>query len=294
MSLSKTVLVLLLFSVAAVAAAIYAFTQLQGMKATLADEQLSGSDRAARLMAYTKLHAADSVFHAMDYGSALDAYLGLEADSLLSTDGLVEPRLAHTESLMELQSMLDTLRNRRPRTILMPRPATLPDAPMEPVERDDPEKTAPNRYDSLTFALQKAETQVRNLQRRLSRSSGGNYLTFESSEGNDIYYVGEIKAGKANGQGVALLGTGSRYLGEWRDNEKHGTGEFHWTDGAWYEGDYEDDDRSGKGTYHFPDGSMYVGQWQDDLRNGNGAYYDKKGKVVAEGVWKDDELVERE
>ncbi len=52
----------------------------------------------------------------MDYGSALDAYLGLEADSLLSTDGLVEPRLAHTESLMELQSMLDTLRNRRPRT----------------------------------------------------------------------------------------------------------------------------------------------------------------------------------
>jgi hypothetical protein len=156
------------------------------------------------------------------------------------------------------------------------------------------EASNPNQYDSLRFALQKAEMQIRNLESRLRNTSGGNYLTFDSRQGNEVYYVGDIKNGKANGRGVALLSSGSRYLGEWQNNMKHGIGEFHWPDGAWYEGEYENDKRSGRGTYHFPDGSVFVGHWEDDVREGEGIFYDKKGGVVAQGVWEDDELVEQQ
>lgn len=277
---------------AAVALAVY--LGYRGTAAgTLATERAAAlAAERARLAGYRQLLGADSLFHAGDYRGALDAYQRLSAaDSVAGIRGAVIAREDHARQLLQVGSLLDSLQiraSRRPAVIS--RPVNLPAT--EPVRPAPLENTDPSQYDSLVFALQKAETQIRNLQGRIRRSSEGNYLTFTSRQGNEVYYVGEVRDGKANGRGVALLSSGSRYQGEWRDNLKHGIGAFYWTDGAYYEGEYENDLRSGEGTYHFPNGETFVGEWAEDLRNGEGVFYGADGKVVASGRWKDDELVE--
>jgi len=148
------------------------------------------------------------------------------------------------------------------------------------------------QYDSLYFALDKAKTQIDNLSRQLKLSSKGAYLTFETKKGNTVNYVGQVKNDQANGRGVALYNTGSRYEGEWKNNLKHGKGTFYWPDGEYYEGEYHQDQRHGTGTYYWPNGEKYVGNWANDHRNGNGIFYGEDGEIVAQGVWKNDELVE--
>ncbi|QCK15746.1 MORN repeat-containing protein [Mangrovivirga cuniculi] len=148
------------------------------------------------------------------------------------------------------------------------------------------------QYDSLSFALRKVKVQVNNLQRQLRQKSFGQYITFKSSKGSTVHYVGQVKEGKANGTGVALLKTGSRYEGEWKNNQRHGEGAFYWPDGEYYKGEYRNDKRHGEGTYYWPNGEKFVGQWANDGRNGRGIFYGADGDVVASGIWKDDELVE--
>ncbi|GEM_PF-1045509 len=148
--------------------------------------------------------------------------------------------------------------------------------------------------DSMTFALEKAHTQVDILKRQLKQKVSGAYLTFQTKKGNSLHYVGKTRNGKANGFGIAILDSGSRYEGEWSNNMRHGSGEFYWADGQHYEGNYENDQRSGSGTYFWPNGDKYVGQWTNDMRNGEGSFYDKKGKVIASGTWKDDKLDEKD
>ncbi len=150
-----------------------------------------------------------------------------------------------------------------------------------------------NKLDSMAFALQKAELFADKLQVQVDENTSGNYLSFKSSKGNSVYYVGDVKGGKANGTGVGLLSTGSRYEGQWKNNQKHGKGVFQWQDGALYNGDYKNDLRHGTGTYYWPDGQRFVGKWEKDVRSGQGTFYDADGKMVATGLWRDDELVKR-
>ncbi|WP_116106303.1 MORN repeat-containing protein [Lewinella sp. IMCC34191] len=249
--------------------------------------------QSARLAAQARLLSADSLFHLGDYRSALQAYEELEGnDSLRAQLGNLPARVNHARQLLRVQAAMDSLQIRASRGVLtVSRPIDRDPVPTS-VRSMPIEESRPEQYDSLTFALQKAELQIRNLQGQLRRSSGGNYLTFESREGNAVYYVGDVRDGKATGRGVALLSSGSRYQGEWKNNQKHGFGEFHWPDGAYYEGEFEEDERSGEGTYHFPGGEVFVGEWDDDLRNGEGIFYGADGEVVAQGEWVDDELVE--
>lgn len=120
------------------------------------------------------------------------------------------------------------------------------------------------------------------------------YLTFETTKGTSLHYVGTAIDNKANGYGIAILKSGSRYEGYWKDNERHGKGKFFWNDGEYYEGEFENDKRSGIGTYYWTNGDKYIGEWKDDKRNGKGKFYNKKGKLKASGTWKEDELVEKE
>ncbi len=245
---------------------------------------------ADRLAAYVELAAADSLFHAGSYAPARAAYETLLiTDSLPGFIGSLTIRMNHVERLLRRQYQLDTLRRRTlrmvpaPTAILPPPTAPLPVRPLA---------VHTSAYDSLTLMLRQAEGQIRELRARTKQTTGPNYLTFRSAEGNETYYVGEISNGKANGSGVALLSTGSRYEGEWKNNQKHGDGEFNWSDGARYEGAYVNDKRSGKGTYYFPDGGIYTGAWKNGLRDGVGVFTNAKGKVVARGMWRKDELVE--
>ena len=148
------------------------------------------------------------------------------------------------------------------------------------------------KLDSLQFAMEKIKVQLDNAQQQLRRKAFGEYLTFTSSKGNTVYYVGEVRDDKANGKGVALYSTGSRYQGVWKDNLKHGNGTFYWPDGERYEGNYVNDKREGVGTYFWPNGEKYTGGWKNDQRNGKGAFYSKDNEIMASGIWKQDELVE--
>lgn len=146
--------------------------------------------------------------------------------------------------------------------------------------------------DSLNFALEKAQLELSGLRRRLKEKSYGEYLTFKNEKGTLVYYVGQVKNGKAHGYGIALMETGSRYEGEWKNNQRHGQGSFYWEDGQYYVGEYRNDRRNGNGAYFWPNGEKYVGDWKNDRRSGEGKFYDGGDQLVAQGTWKGDKLVE--
>nr|WP_299382306.1 hypothetical protein [Allomuricauda sp.] len=243
-----------------------------------AHEELMGDD----LMEEDELTKIDAmIIDGDDYSQALKAYQEKYQEHQLAEEADLELRISLTQKLLKLKS--------RPQR---------DSAQAALLERLDSLtsiiNTAPKeiqQYDSLNFALEKAKVQLAQLQKQLKRKSSGQYLTFTNSKGSLMHYVGQVKDGKANGYGVAILNTGSRYVGEWKDNNRHGEGSFYWADGQYYSGSYANDKRSGKGTYHWPNGEKFVGQWKDDERMGEGAFYGKKGDIVASGVWENDELV---
>lgn len=148
------------------------------------------------------------------------------------------------------------------------------------------------QYDSLQFALQKTQVKLSRLQQQLKQKSFGEYLQFKSNKGAQLHYVGQVKNGKANGFGIALLDTGSRYEGQWKNNQRHGEGTYYWADGQYYVGHYDKDKRNGQGTYYWPNGEKYTGEWKEDKRSGTGQFYGSDGDVMAKGEWNDDKLVE--
>ena len=150
----------------------------------------------------------------------------------------------------------------------------------------------PRKVDSVLFVLKKSRMKIQNLQRQLEQKAAGEYLTFQSSKGSKVHYVGQVKNNKAHGEGLALLETGSRYEGDWKENQRHGEGAFYWPDGEYYIGEYKNDKREGRGTYYWPNGEKYVGEWADDKRNGKGSFYNEEGEIITSGIWQNDELVQ--
>lgn len=148
------------------------------------------------------------------------------------------------------------------------------------------------KFDSINFTLEKTKVQLARLKKQLKNKSFGEYLKFKSKKGSQMHYVGQVKNGKANGFGIALLDTGSRYEGQWKHNEREGEGTFFWPDGEYYVGTYSNDKRSGFGTYYWPNGEKYAGEWKEDKRSGSGQFYGSDGDVVAGGEWNDDKLIE--
>ncbi|KAA2216954.1 MULTISPECIES: MORN repeat-containing protein [Maribacter] len=154
------------------------------------------------------------------------------------------------------------------------------------------EEAAVRQFDSLSFNLEKTKLQLERVKKQLKQKSFGEYLTFKSRKGNQLHYIGQVKDGKAQGYGIALLATGSRYEGNWKNNQRHGQGTFYWPDGEYYSGEFKDDLRNGFGTYFWPNGEKYAGQWKEDKRSGSGKFFDSEGDVVASGEWNEDKLVE--
>ncbi len=154
-----------------------------------------------------------------------------------------------------------------------------------------------NSNDSLLVALKTSSIEISQLKNELknnSKNSPQQHLEFKTSKGTPLYYIGDIKKGKANGHGVAVLESGSRYEGQWKSNLRHGKGHFFWNDGQHYKGEYLDDKRHGFGIYYWENGDRYEGQWKDDKRNGKGKFYNSKGKLKTSGIWENDKLKTKE
>lgn len=112
-----------------------------------------------------------------------------------------------------------------------------------------------------------------------------------NGKGNEIYYIGEKKEGKANGYGVGLWKKGGRYEGLWINNNRHGQGKYYWADGEFYDGEFLMDKREGFGKYVWKNGGYFIGYWKADQRHGEGILYEKNGKVRLQGTWSNDQYV---
>lgn len=259
----------------------YFFFRSTNLKEELAAQKQLEALTAAHMQADARVKSIDSVLMERNYRQALRSYNAVlnESDSLQA--GEIQWRIDLAQQLLNME--LQMKRPDTPANVLVVEDTIQTNTVVTPKEI--------RTYDSLLFVLEKTEVQLQHLKRQVKERSMGTYLTFKSKKGNPIHYVGEVNNGKANGQGIALLSTGSRYVGTWKDNMRHGEGTFYWPDGEFYEGSYQNDIRHGQGTYHWPTGEKYTGEWRNDQRNGEGTFFGVEGEIVAKGTWKNDEFV---
>ena len=83
----------------------------------------------------------------------------------------------------------------------------------------------------------------------LSRDSWLNDLESDSASwktrrnlDSDTMYVGEVRNGVPNGQGIETLPSGAKYVGEWKDGKYHGQGTFTFLDGDVWSGLWKNDE----------------------------------------------------
>ncbi|MGB3607450.1 MORN repeat-containing protein [Psychroserpens sp.] len=226
------------------------------------------------------LAKADSLLVSGNYTEAITQYDNLQSTSSLN----VELRKTMSNKLLEMQQ-----RVKQTQVV-----TTSNDIEIDDTSNTIAETPTAKTIDSLSFALEKAEMQINSVKQQIQQKTFGKYMTFKSSKGNRLHFVGEVKNEKANGFGIAILDSGSRYEGEWQNNQRHGEGTFYWIDGEHYEGTYKNDLRSGQGIYYWTNGEKFIGEWNDDKRNGRGTFYDKDGNVLTSGIWNDDKLVEED
>ncbi|ADR23429.1 hypothetical protein MATR_27210 [Marivirga tractuosa] len=236
---------------------------------------------------YRQKSKADEFFITGKYDEAMEIYLEI-ADSI-DNNSFLKSRKATIARFNSLRSELDSTQNMS--SSQMASMEREMDNKIGEVEKEYQEKmeNLQNRFDkdlsSLKNTIAQKERQIQN-KAELGR------LTFYNANGTKIAYFGEVKFGKANGEGVGHYSSNSVYDGDWKNNMKHGKGTYKWVDGHKYVGEYQNDKREGTGTYYWNTGEKYVGEWKNDKRNGQGTLYDKDGNVKLDGQWKNDELVQ--
>jgi hypothetical protein len=117
-------------------------------------------------------------------------------------------------------------------------------------------------------------------------------ITFMSSKGKKVHYLGEVVNEKAEGGGIGIWSTGGMYQGDWENNQRYGEGRYEWSNEHVYVGEFKNDVREGEGIYYWPSGERYEGEWIADKRSGLGTLYDKNGNIQYEGKWKNDKVVD--
>lgn len=266
-----------LLTLLAIISAIYFGAQNLRLKSAnkelLNDTQIESNNSSKK-----QLSNIDSLLIQGQYSEAFNQYRSLENDTLLSNMYDLDFRIKMSKQLAQL-SIKPKLGETEAQN----------DQKLDSLETMLNQKESSNTSD---LELKKAKQEIRRLKSQLSSSNSNDYLVFKTSKGTKLHYIGGVKNNKANGYGIAIFETGSRYEGQWSDNLRHGEGKFYWNDGEIYEGRYRNDKRDGFGIYFWENGEKYVGDWKQDRRDGEGKFYNKRGKLKASGLWKDDELVE--
>lgn len=98
----------------------------------------------------------------------------------------------------------------------------------------------------------------------------------------------------ANGQVISAkmnFANGS-YEGGFNRNGMNGRGILRTTDGTVYEGEFLNNNKHGKGKLIFPNGKVYIGDFVEGEITGEGTLYDSAGKIIGQGRWEKNKLVE--
>jgi len=219
----------------------------------------------------------DSLLFKGEYKEVLKISEELKLSKTFENDSILQSRYNLASGMLEVKS----LKNKKTiKSVKVP-------------NTTNKNKKLEKNNDSISKKLVNTEKKLAMLTNKLNTTgiTNSKYLTFKTTKGTELHYIGDIKNNQANGYGVAILKSGSRYEGDWYNNKRHGIGQFFWDDGDYYEGAYKDDKREGLGMYHWKNGDKYHGEWKNDKRNGKGKFYNKKGKLKASGIWKDDVLL---
>jgi hypothetical protein len=164
--------------------------------------------------------------------------------------------------------------------------------------------------------LKKVENRVREL--LVVKSSSPLVLHMEPMfaepnllENVDMVYIGETKAERPHGTGVAYyksskkviygsfhnghiegrgelyFNSGDYYIGEFKADKKEGRGLYKWSgkDANIYEGEFKGSKRNGRGIFWWGDGSRYEGQFKDGVQSGYGILYRQSNEREYEGNW---------
>ena len=85
--------------------------------------------------------------------------------------------------------------------------------------------------------------------------------------------------------GTVNLKSGAKYVGEQKAGKANGNGETIFPDGAKFFGEYKDGLPNGQGSYTWPDGKKYVGGFKDGVYHGQGTYFGSGGAILSQGKW---------
>ena len=104
-------------------------------------------------------------------------------------------------------------------------------------------------------------------------------------------YNGRFKNNKKHGYGIYMFKSGNKYKGEFKNDLIHGRGEFSYLAGDTYIGEFKYGKREGKGTFIWANGLKDKGEFKNDKLNGFAIRYDRNGKILKQGVWKNDKFL---
>ncbi len=96
---------------------------------------------------------------------------------------------------------------------------------------------------------------------------------------------------KVAGTGTFTLKDGGEFIGELKDGKRTGIGTFNFPQSdaegrLKFEGEWLNDLFNGNGTLIWKNKKKYVGAWKEGKKEGLGNEYDEKGKLIFEGVFK--------
>lgn len=235
---------------------------------------------------------ADDEFISEDFERAFQKYKQLPIG--FGVNALLEKRLEQYKSLVNTKEATDSLLLSSKQQIMNYQ--NYLDAAQKKIivltqDKHTQEKFVQKLIDSLQISIKDRNYALQKLDSASNLVvSEKKLLKFQSTKGKDVIYLGEVKEGKANGEGIGIFSSGGMYEGYWSNNLRHGRGIYQWKDGEKYEGGFKEDKRNGFGIYFWKNGEKYEGYWNNDKRHGKGKIIDKSGKEKVSGEWENDEL----
>jgi hypothetical protein len=104
---------------------------------------------------------------------------------------------------------------------------------------------------------------------------------------SNVYYEGEFKNGKKEGNGILLIDNG-KYEGEFSDDKICGIGSFYFKDERVYHGEWANNKMEGVGLLKWKDGKKYEGEFRDNKKEGFGVFY--SDNKIYYGDWRNSRL----
>jgi hypothetical protein len=127
-------------------------------------------------------------------------------------------------------------------------------------------------------------------------SGEGIFIIYDKKGVEKYKYSGAMNDGIR--EGYATVETYSyRYEGDVKNCAPDGSGKIVYlkkdSNVVSYEGEFKRGFYNGKGTIKYKDGSIYAGEFKNGLRDGYGTFRDSKGKIIYDGLWKENVFLDK-